>query len=86
MQRAMAAGQRIFEVLDVDVGVRDRRDAIDLDRNNGAVDFANVTFGYVEDQPVLKDVSFRVKDGETVALVGPTGSGKTSAMALIHRF
>ncbi len=86
MQRAMAAGQRIFEVLDVDVEVRDRRDAIELDRNNGAVEFANVTFGYVEDQPVLKDVSFRVKDGETVALVGPTGSGKTSAMALIHRF
>ncbi len=86
MQRAMAAGQRIFEVLDVDVDVRDRRDAIELDRNNGAVDFANVTFGYVEDQPVLRDVSFRVKDGETVALVGPTGSGKTSAMALIHRF
>ena len=86
MQRAMAAGQRIFEVLDVDVDVRDRRDAIELDRNNGAVEFANVTFGYVEDQPVLKDVSFRVKDGETVALVGPTGSGKTSAMALIHRF
>ena len=86
MQRAMAAGQRIFEVLDVDVEVRDRRDAIELDRSNGAVEFANVTFGYVEDQPVLKDVSFRVKDGETVALVGPTGSGKTSAMALIHRF
>ncbi|MCY4609166.1 MAG: ABC transporter ATP-binding protein [bacterium] len=86
MQRAMAAGQRIFEVLDVDVEVRDRRDAIELDRSNGAVEFADVTFGYVEDQPVLKDVSFRVKDGETVALVGPTGSGKTSAMALIHRF
>lgn len=86
MQRAMAAGHRIFEVLDVDVEVRDRRDAIELDRNNGAVEFTNVTFGYVENQPVLKDVSFRVKDGETVALVGPTGSGKTSAMALIHRF
>ena len=86
MQRAMAAGHRIFEVLDVDVEVRDRPDAIELDRNNGAVEFQNVTFGYVEDQPVLKDVSFRVEDGETVALVGPTGSGKTSAMALIHRF
>ena len=51
-----------------------------------AVEFDHVTFGYNDDQPILKDVSFRVGDGETVALVGPTGSGKTSAMALIHRF
>ena len=86
MQRAMAAGQRIFEVLDVDVDVRDKPDAIDLDGSNGAVEFDHVTFGYTEGQSVLKDVSFRVGDGETVALVGPTGSGKTSAMALIHRF
>ena len=86
MQRAMAAGQRIFEVLDVDVDVRDKPDAIDLDGSNGAVEFDHVTFGYTEDQPILQDVSFRVEDGETVALVGPTGSGKTSAMALIHRF
>ncbi len=86
MQRAMAAGQRIFEVLDVAVDVRDRPGAVELDGSNGAVEFDRVTFGYVEDQPVLKDVSFRVKDGETVALVGPTGSGKTSAMALVHRF
>ena len=86
MQRAMAAGQRIFEVLDVDVDVRDKPDAIDLDGSDGAVEFDHVTFGYNDDQPILKDVSFRVGDGETVALVGPTGSGKTSAMALIHRF
>ena len=86
MQRAMAAGQRIFEVLDVDVDVRDKSDAIDLGESDGAVEFDHVTFGYNDDQPILKDVSFRVGDGETVALVGPTGSGKTSAMALIHRF
>ncbi len=86
MQRAMAAGQRIFEVLDVDVDVRDKPGAIDLDGSDGAVEFDQVTFGYNDDQPILKDVSFRVGDGETVALVGPTGSGKTSAMALIHRF
>ena len=86
MQRAMAAGQRIFEVLDVTVDVRDRPGAIELDRSDGAIEFENVTFGYVADQPVLRDVSFQVKDAETVALVGPTGSGKTSAMALVHRF
>jgi ATP-binding cassette subfamily B protein len=53
---------------------------------DGSVEFKNVTFGYVPGQPILKNVSFRVNPGETVALVGPTGSGKTSATALIHRF
>ena len=53
---------------------------------DGSVEFRNVTFGYRPDQPVLKNVSFRVNPGETVALVGPTGSGKSSCMALVHRF
>ena len=54
--------------------------------DDGSVEFRNVTFGYDPAQPVLKDVSFRVKSGERVALVGPTGSGKSSTIALIHRF
>jgi ATP-binding cassette subfamily B protein len=86
MQRAMAAGHRIFEVMDVTVDIQDKEDAVDLDGSDGSVEFDHVTFGYVKDQPILKDVSFRVEHGETVALVGPTGSGKTSAMALAHRF
>jgi ATP-binding cassette, subfamily B, multidrug efflux pump len=86
MQRAMAAGHRIFEVMDVTVDIQDKNDAVDLDGSDGSVEFDHVTFGYVKDQPVLKDVSFRVENGETVAVVGPTGSGKTSAMALAHRF
>jgi len=87
MQRAMASGQRISEVLDVPVDVRDKPDAIALSPDtDGAVEFHNVTFGYRAGQPVLKNVSFRVNPGETVALVGPTGSGKSSAMALVHRF
>lgn len=86
MQRAMAAGQRIFEVLDVKAEVADKPNALALDRTDGAISFENVTFGYVPDQPVLKDVSFHVAPGETVALVGPTGSGKTSITALAHRF
>jgi ATP-binding cassette subfamily B protein len=53
---------------------------------DGSVDFDNVVFGYDPKRPVLKNVSFHVNPGETVALVGPTGSGKTSAMALVHRF
>ncbi|RWB55386.1 ABC transporter ATP-binding protein [Mesorhizobium sp.] len=87
MQRAMASGQRISEVLDVPVDVSDRQGAVALSRDmDGSVEFRNVTFGYRRDQPVLKNVSFRVNPGETVALVGPTGSGKSSSMALAHRF
>ncbi|MBA1144085.1 ABC transporter ATP-binding protein [Mesorhizobium neociceri] len=87
MQRAMASGQRISEVLDVPVDVSDRRGAVKLTRDmDGSVEFRNVTFGYRQNQPVLKNVSFRVNPSETVALVGPTGSGKSSCMALVHRF
>ena len=87
MQRAMASGQRISEVLDVPIDVKDREGAEPLAPDmDGSVEFRNVTFGYRPGQPILKNVSFRVNPGETVALVGPTGSGKSSSMALVHRF
>jgi ATP-binding cassette subfamily B multidrug efflux pump len=86
-QRAMSSGTRIVEVLDVPVNIEDKPNAIALTGDmDGSVDFKNVTFGYRKNQPVLKNVSFRVNPGETVAIVGPTGSGKSSCMSLVHRF
>ena len=87
MQRAMTSGRRITEVLDLPTVIADKPDAIKLTGDmDGSVEFRDVVFGYDPNRPVLKNVSFRVNPGETVALVGPTGSGKTSAMALVHRF
>src|SRR3569833_1850541 len=87
MQRAMASGQRIAEVLDVPVDIQDKPGAIALDKDmDGSVEFRNVTFGYRKKLQVLKDVCFSVLSGVSVVLVGPTGSGKTSSMALVHRF
>ena len=85
-QRAMASGERIFEVLDVPVDIKDKENAEALEDNDGSVEFNDVTFGYLEDEPILKNISFRVEPGETIALVGPTGSGKTSITSLLHRF
>ncbi len=86
MQRAMASGQRIFEVLEVPIVIADKPKAIIPDRIKGEISFEGVTFGYARNQIVLKDITFNVRPGETVALVGPTGSGKTSITALLHRF
>ena len=87
MQRAMTSGRRITEVLDLPVTITDKPDALTLTGDmDGSVAFHDVVFGYDPNRPVLKNVSFRVNPGETVALVGPTGSGKTSAMSLVHRF
>lgn len=86
MQRAMAAAHRIFEVLDLPLTIVDKPDAQTLDDDAPAIELRNVTFGYRPGQPVLHDVSLKIAPQQTIALVGPTGSGKTSIAALIHRF
>jgi ATP-binding cassette subfamily B protein len=86
LQRAMAGGERVFEVLDTKPEFEDKPDAIAVDDIEGRVDFNHVTFSYVDDVPVLKDIDLHVRAGETVAFVGETGAGKTTLTALISRF
>ncbi len=86
LQRAMAGGERVFEVLDTRPDIEDAGDALDLEDIRGEVVFDHVSFSYVEDVEVLHDISLHVRPGETIALVGPTGAGKTSVTALIARF
>jgi ATP-binding cassette, subfamily B, multidrug efflux pump len=86
MQRAMAGGQRILEVLDVPVHVAEADDAVVLDPAGASVELDDVTFGYRRGTPVLHGISLRLEPGEVGALVGPTGSGKTSVAALVKRF
>lgn len=85
-QRAAACGQRILEVLDEAPEVRDKPSAPPLPEGRGRVEFDHVTFGYGRGSPVLSDVSFTVQPGECVALVGETGSGKSTIVHLIPRF
>ena len=85
-QRAVAAGERIFEILDEPEEVADRKDAQPLPPGPGQVAFEDVSFGYDPTRPVLEDVSLDVDAGRTIALIGPTGSGKTTLAALVPRF
>ena len=86
MQRAMVSGQRILEVLDVPEAIKDKPNSLELHTCQGQVQFNKVNFSYVCDTPVLNDVSFKIRAGEKVALVGPTGSGKSTVAALLRRF
>ncbi|MBC7235053.1 MAG: ABC transporter ATP-binding protein, partial [Chloroflexi bacterium] len=85
-QAAMAGGERVQEILHIEPEIQDKPDAIDLPRLEGHVEFDHVDFRYVEDAPVLQDVTFEIQPGETVALVGPTGAGKTTIASLLMRF
>lgn len=82
----MSGAERIFEILDIKPEIQDRPEAIVLPPIKGEVIFKNVSFGYEKDQTVLRNINLEVKPGETIALVGPTGAGKTSMVNLINRF
>lgn len=83
---ALAGSERIFEVLDTDPEIVDAEDAAGFEDFEGAVEFRDVDFGYVEGVPVLRHVSLRAEPGQTIALVGPTGAGKTTIVNLLTRF
>lgn len=83
---AMAYLERIFEMLDEETVIDDKEDAIILPTIEGEVAFEDVTFMYEEDEPILEHMSFKVKKGHTVAIVGPTGAGKTTIVNLLSRF
>ena len=86
VQSAFAAAERIFEMLDVEPEIKDSEDAIEMPPIKGEVEFRNVTFGYKPEHPVLHNISFRIKPKETIALVGPTGAGKSTIVKLLCRF
>lgn len=82
----LAGAERIFEILDIEPDIKDEAEAEAMPEIKGKLSFNHVTFGYDEKVQVLKDVSFKIKAGETIALVGPTGAGKTTIVNLISRF
>jgi ATP-binding cassette subfamily B multidrug efflux pump len=86
MQSALAGAERIFEVLDAPPTVQNRPAAAPLDKIAGEVVFDRVTFEYEPGKPVLSDVSLEAAPGQTIALVGPTGAGKTTMISLLSRF
>ncbi|MBO2944060.1 ABC transporter ATP-binding protein [Paenibacillus sp. F411] len=83
---AMAGAERVFEVLDEEVESRDEGQAVKLERVEGSVSFQNVSFSYEEDGDTLDGITFEAKPGEMIALVGPTGAGKTTLIQLLSRF
>ncbi|HEY3863015.1 MAG TPA: ABC transporter ATP-binding protein [Verrucomicrobiae bacterium] len=86
VQQSLAAARRVFEVLDMPLGVESRPHAIIPKRLTGRIAFEQVSFGYAPEQPVLREISFEARPGQVVGLFGMTGSGKSTVLSLIPRF
>ena len=86
MQTAMASSERIFKLLDNQTFIKDPEVPVKLERVKGEIEFRNVWFAYNEEDYILKDISFKINSGETVAIVGHTGAGKTSIINILTRF
>jgi ATP-binding cassette subfamily B multidrug efflux pump len=86
IQAALAGAERVFQIIDTPSEVGDAPDAVPLESMQGRVCFEHVNFGYRPDTPIIKDMTLEAKAGETTALVGPTGAGKTTIVNLLTRF
>lgn len=86
IQAAVAGGERVFEIMDEVPEIQNKKDTFIVQNIQGHVELENVSFGYVENKTILKEVSLKAQPGETIALVGPTGSGKTTIINLLTRF
>ncbi len=86
IQSALAGAERVFEIIDAAPEVQDPSDALALANTRGHVSFENVRFGYQTDLPIIKNMTLEAKPGQTIALVGPTGAGKTTIINLLSRF
>lgn len=86
LQQAIAGADRVFEVMDTEPDIQDSPSAVNLATCRGEITFDDVSFGYIDNVPVLQNISFNAEPGKMVALVGPTGVGKTTIISLIARF
>lgn len=86
LQQAIAGADRVFEVLDTEPDIMDQPGAVDISDSRGEIIFNDVSFNYISSVPVLQNISFTAEPGKMVALVGPTGVGKTTIISLIARF
>jgi len=86
VQQGLAGTERVFEILDVEPDIKDSPDAVAVDRLSGQIEFRDVTFSYQDDIEVLNHISFEAKAGQMIAIVGPTGVGKSTISGLIARF
>ncbi|MFH1180288.1 MAG: ABC transporter ATP-binding protein, partial [Candidatus Bathyarchaeota archaeon] len=86
VQSALAAAERVFDIMDTPKGIMDKPEAFELPRIEGHIEYDHLSFRYEDDQPVLSEIELEIKPNTTVALVGPTGVGKTTMINLLYRF